>query len=59
MFLSHRMVSSVKHDADRFGIPWDKFVSFEKLVVMLEKRLLSGMIFQVWYLVCFSKVADW
>ena len=43
----HRMVSSVKHAPGKFNIPEDKVRPFEKLMMMLEGRLLDGMIFQV------------
>jgi len=44
--LYKRMVKSVHHDPGKFGIPTDKIRPFEKLMMMLEGRLLDGMIFQ-------------
>nr|KAG5706407.1 hypothetical protein BaRGS_033168 [Batillaria attramentaria] len=50
-FLDHwtlykRMVASVRHAPGKFNIPEDKVRPFEKLMMMLEGRLLDGMIFQ-------------
>ncbi|CAL1541419.1 unnamed protein product [Lymnaea stagnalis] len=42
----YRMVKSVHHDPGKFGIPQDKVRPFEKLLMMLEGKLLDGMIFQ-------------
>ena len=42
-----RMVASVRHAPGKFNMPEDKVRPFEKLMMMLEGRLLDGMIFQV------------
>ncbi|XP_041350230.1 WASH complex subunit 4-like isoform X3 [Gigantopelta aegis] len=44
--LYKRMVKSVRHDPTKFSASGDKLRPFEKLMMMLEGRLLDGMIFQ-------------
>lgn len=44
--LYKRMVASVRHAPSKFSIPDEKVRPFEKLMMMLEGRLLDGMIFQ-------------
>lgn len=44
--LYKRMVKSVHHDPVKFGVPQDKVRPFEKLMMILEGKLLDGMIFQ-------------
>ncbi|XP_059151833.1 WASH complex subunit 4-like isoform X4 [Physella acuta] len=44
--LYKRMVKSVHHDPSKFGIAQEKVRPFEKLMMMIEGKLLDGMIFQ-------------
>ncbi|KAL5013534.1 hypothetical protein ScPMuIL_007804 [Solemya velum] len=44
--LYKRMLKSVHHDPNKFGIPDEKLRPFQKLLMNLEGQLLDGMIFQ-------------
>ena len=43
----HRMISSIKNNADKVQLDLSKLPSFEKILIALEGQLLDGRIFQV------------
>ena len=47
IFCTFRMLKSVHHNPERFGLAEDKIGPFEKLMIQLEGQLLDGMIYQV------------